>query len=69
MEIWEGLMYVILTVVSLIHQPMVDGVIQRIVDALCGFVSRELMGRLWRLIARQKKPQAAPVLLDQGRAV
>ncbi|XP_058194745.1 uncharacterized protein LOC131311345 isoform X6 [Rhododendron vialii] len=56
-------------VVSLIHQPMVDRVIQRIVDALCGFVSQELMGRLWRLIARQKKPEAAPVLLDQGRAV
>ncbi|XP_058194744.1 uncharacterized protein LOC131311345 isoform X5 [Rhododendron vialii] len=55
-------------VVSLIHQPMVDRVIQRIVDALCGFVSQELMGRLWRLIARQKKPEAAPVLLDQGRA-
>ncbi|XP_058194743.1 uncharacterized protein LOC131311345 isoform X4 [Rhododendron vialii] len=83
MEIWEGLMCIFLTVVSLIHQPMVDGVIQRIVDAICGlvdgvvqrivdaicgFVSREL-GRLWRLISRQKKPQAAPILLDQGRAV
>ncbi|KAF7124207.1 hypothetical protein RHSIM_Rhsim12G0019000 [Rhododendron simsii] len=65
MEIWEGLMCVVLTVVSQIHQPMVDGVIQRTVDAICGFVSGEL-GRLWRLIARQKKPQVAPVLLDQG---
>ncbi|KAF7123231.1 hypothetical protein RHSIM_Rhsim12G0019100 [Rhododendron simsii] len=63
------LIYVVLMVVNLIHQPMVDGVVQRIVDALCGFLSRELMGRLWRLIAGQKKPQAASVLLDQGQAI
>ncbi|KAG5520537.1 hypothetical protein RHGRI_033199 [Rhododendron griersonianum] len=67
MEIWEFLMWVVPAVVSVIQairQPIVEDVIHRSIDALCGFVSREL-GRLWR----QKKPEAAPVLLDQGRAL
>ncbi|KAI8526767.1 hypothetical protein RHMOL_Rhmol12G0021700 [Rhododendron molle] len=57
-EIWEFLMWVVPLVVSVIQavrQPIVEDVIHRSVDALCGFVSGEL-GRLWRF-ARQKKPQ------------
>ncbi|KAF7123667.1 hypothetical protein RHSIM_Rhsim12G0019400 [Rhododendron simsii] len=56
-------MYVVLAVGSEIwtaRQPIVEGIIHRIIDALWGFASRGL-GRLWRLIA-------APVLLDQGPA-
>ncbi|XP_058182235.1 F-box protein PP2-B11-like [Rhododendron vialii] len=67
MGIWEGLLpvvFVVVSVIGAIRQPIVEDVVHRSVDALYGFVSRELR-RLWRL-ALQKKPQA--VLLDQGRA-
>ncbi|KAI8537968.1 hypothetical protein RHMOL_Rhmol09G0064500 [Rhododendron molle] len=70
MGIWEGLLRVVhamVSVIGAIGQPIVEDVVNRSVDALYGFVSREL-GGLWRL-AYRKKPQAAPILLDQGRAV
>ncbi|KAG5520545.1 hypothetical protein RHGRI_033203 [Rhododendron griersonianum] len=64
-KILEFLMWVIPLVVSVIQamvsviqavrQPVVEDIIHHSVDALCGFVSREL-GRLWRF-ASQKKPQ------------
>ncbi|XP_058193355.1 uncharacterized protein LOC131310385 [Rhododendron vialii] len=61
MEIWH-LVIVAVTVI-------VDGLKQLIFDALWGFVSPKL-GRLWRRLVHQNKPQAAPVLLlDQGPAI
>ncbi|KAH7835065.1 hypothetical protein Vadar_022542 [Vaccinium darrowii] len=76
MGIWEVLVWLVVAVVSVtraIHQPIVDEVIRRSVDTLCGFVSEGIfpvLGRLWRLV-RRNNPQpaaAAPILLDQGRA-
>ncbi|KAF7124508.1 hypothetical protein RHSIM_Rhsim12G0019300 [Rhododendron simsii] len=56
MEIWGGLMFVVLAMVSVIgaiRQAMVEGVIHRSIDALCGLVSWKL-GRLW-LPAHQQR--------------
>ncbi|KAG5521135.1 hypothetical protein RHGRI_033627 [Rhododendron griersonianum] len=61
MEIWH------LVVVAV--ETIVEGVMHLIFNAFWGFVSPKL-GRLWRWLAHQKEPQAAPVLLrDQGREI
>ncbi|KAI8527256.1 hypothetical protein RHMOL_Rhmol12G0061700 [Rhododendron molle] len=62
MEIWHLVVVAVVTVT-------VESVMHLIFDALWGFVSPKL-GRLWRRLAHQNKPQAAPVLLlDQGPAI
>ncbi|KAI8527259.1 hypothetical protein RHMOL_Rhmol12G0061800 [Rhododendron molle] len=62
MEIWHLVVVAVVTVI-------VEGVMHLIFYALLGFVSPKL-GRLWRQLAHQKEPQAAPVLLlDQGREI